>query len=108
MSMALKDLSERDQTTIRRCLEYVLRSGALKGEFHTRMGVEEREVEEVLARWPEVDDSADQSPECLAINNALNEVTHGIHISNEEWFRWFQGAREEVEATYSRWTRSRS
>ena len=48
-----KTTSPNDQLTVRECLAYVLRSGALAGGFETRMGVTERTVEELLNRWPE-------------------------------------------------------
>ncbi len=53
--MALTDLSAGDQATIRRCLEYILRSDALEGEFHTRMGVDEWDVQQLLDRWPDME-----------------------------------------------------
>ena len=37
----LRVLTSGDQAIVRQCLEYVLHSGALSGEFETRMGVTE-------------------------------------------------------------------
>jgi len=68
------------------------------------MGVTEREVSDLLARWPIVKDGAATSTACLAINNALNEVAHGLHFSKEAWF---PVTRSQVAATYDRWAPSR-
>jgi hypothetical protein len=102
----LRALSSRDQLTVRECLEFVLRGGALTGEFETRIGVTERTVEQLLGRWPAVDHCGDLSPQ-VAINNALNEVVHGVHVSESEWSRWFTRARVEIREVYKRWARAR-
>jgi hypothetical protein len=69
------------------------------------MGVSEAEARQVLELWPEVDDVADESTAVLAINNAMNEVCHGVHIS--DWDRWFTAPRADVEGAYARWARDR-
>jgi len=71
----------------RGCLTFLVDSHHLEGEFTTRMGVTELEAAEVLRRWPAVDDVADDSTACLAINNALNEVANGLTLSAAEWGR---------------------
>lgn len=105
--MALKDLSSTDHDTIKRCLEFILRSRELDGEFQTRMGVNETMVEKLLIGWPEVDDTPDDSDEAVAINNALNEVVHGLRISDQDWSDWFDVSREDVKGAYHRWATSR-
>ena len=104
--MGLRALSDQDQESVRRCLEYVVDSDALEDEFETRMGVTEQTVRELLNRWPELDHCGDQSAEC-AVNNALNEVVHGLRISDAEWDRKFERARADVAASYMNWARSR-
>jgi hypothetical protein len=100
-----RDLPFEHQDAIRSCLRFVLESGELEGEFETRMGVTPHEVQSILDRWPEVEDTADGSPAVIAINNALNEVCHGVSV--RDWSRWFAMPREDVEATYAAWARGR-
>ena len=57
---------EHDQA-IYQSLRYVLQSEALTGEFHTRMGVTEAEVQELLNNWPLPDE---RLPDRIAIHNA--------------------------------------
>jgi hypothetical protein len=101
----LRRLSSREQSLVRECLEYVLNSGALSGEFDTRMGVTQHTVQALLERWPEVDHCGDESPS-VAVNNALNEVAHGLRISPDEWKRWFTGDRADVLSVYSSWAKA--
>jgi hypothetical protein len=104
MAMSVKELSPAEQTLIRQCLVFVLESGELEGEFGTRMGVSEAEARQVLEVWPDVDDAA-ESIAARAINNAMNEVCHGVHLS--DWERWFTASPAEVQAAYARWARGR-
>ena len=83
----LQQLPSDDQALARGCLGFIVDSHRLDREFATRMGVTEREAADILARWPAVDDVADDSPACLAINNALNEVANGLSLSAAEWDR---------------------
>jgi hypothetical protein len=99
---SVQELSEREQAIIKRCLEYVLRSGALSGEFETRMGVSERAVEDLLARWPQVGQVGDDSDH-IAINNAMNEVVNGIHISDSGWSESFPWSLHEVAGALKHW-----
>jgi hypothetical protein len=105
--MALKDLSSTDQDTIKRCLEFILQSRELDGEFQTRMGVNATMVEKLLIGWPEVDDTPDASNEAVGINNALNEVVNGLRISDQDWSDWFNVSREDVKGAHHRWATSR-
>ena len=100
-----KDLPPEQQDAIRSCLRFIVESGELEGEFETRMGVTEAEVRSILDTWPEVDDVAESSRAVIAINNALNEVCHGVSV--RDWERWFVVPRETVKAAYVAWARGR-
>jgi hypothetical protein len=100
-------LSAQDQAIVRQCLEFVVGSGALSGEFQTRMGVSEETVRDLLRRWPAVDHCGDSSPDRI-VNNALNEVAHGVRCSEEEWRQWFDCQRGDVRSTFLRWKQSRA
>ena len=105
--MSVAELSDNERGVVRECLAFVVSSGELAGEFHTRMGVSEDEVHSFLRSWPDIDDHDDSSGACLAVNNALNEVAHGFRISDAEWARSFTCTRDAVLTTYKAWVRSR-
>jgi hypothetical protein len=105
-SMAGQQLDSEDQGQIRRCLEFVISSSELEGEFATRIGADASEVADMLTRWPEPLSAPDGSSETVAINNALNEVVHGMHISAADE-RWLGASRGAIQALYFRWASSR-
>ena len=101
-----QQLDPDDQRQIRKCLEFVIASPELEGEFATRIGAEAAEVRDMLARWPDPLAGPDGSIETVAINNALNEVVHGLHVSAADERR-LGAARGAIQALYFRWARSR-
>jgi hypothetical protein len=101
--VSLAKLSDSDRQIILQCLNAILKGRFLEGEFHTRLGIEREELEQVVAAYPHIDDSDDNSNAALAINNCLNEVCHRINFSNREWSQWFTVDRSEVDKVYRRW-----
>jgi hypothetical protein len=106
--MALKDLSEFDRRVVHQCL-MALRGQHLlaEWEFGPRVGVVVEVYDEIVARWPAIDDGSDDSDECLVLNNAMNEICHGIRFEPGEWDRSFTVTRDDVRTVYDRWARSR-
>jgi hypothetical protein len=74
-------------------------------EFETRLGFERESLKAILSSWPVLDDSTNGVVR-LAINNCMNEVCHGINISDGDWNTWFTQSREQVAATFSKWLNS--
>jgi hypothetical protein len=106
--MALAQLPSSDRDVIRQGMTAIFTGSFIEDfEFRTRMGIDRATLGAILQRWPEVDDSHDDSDVTLAINNALNEVCHGVEIADSEWARWFKVSRQEVERIYEAWARSR-
>lgn len=102
--MALEQLTEQEQNTVRQCMEAILNGDEIEDfEFQTRLGIDRLQLRQVLVSWPHLDDADDNSDTCLAINNCMNEVVHGIYISPENWARWFTSPKEDVKATYQHW-----
>ena len=102
--MAFEQLTKQEQNTVRQCMEAILNGDEIEDpEFRTRLGIDRLQLRQVLASWPHLDDADDNSDTCLAINNCMNEVAHGICISLEDWARWFILPKEDVKATYKRW-----
>lgn len=101
----LRALSPSEQSIVKRCLEYVLDSPALKGDFVARIGVSKSFVRELLKRWPEVDRSGDSGPQ-ITVRNALNEVAHGLLLSDADCQRLFRCTRSVVASVFVRWAQS--
>ena len=105
--MSLSQLSPQHRAAARECIAFIVQSRELDGEFDTRIGVAEDQARELLLSWPAVDDSSDANNATLLINNAFNEVCHGIDISDAQWLRWFTTSRENVREAYRAWARAR-
>ena len=88
--MSLAKLSDSDRQIILQCLNAILNGRFLEGEFQTRLGIEPDELEQIIAAYPNIDDSDHDSKEALAINNCLNEVCNVISFSNREWSQWLK------------------
>lgn len=76
-------------------------------DCETRLGVTEESVHALLGKWPEVDDNDDESDACLAINNALNDLLHGLGISDEEAVAMTEADRSEMRRVYRKWAFNR-
>ena len=101
--MSPEKLSDREREIVLQSLNAILKGGFLEGEFHTRLGLEPEELEQVVSSYQSLDDKDCGSNIALAINNCLNEVCHGISFSSEQWSQWFEVNRGEVEDVYRKW-----
>jgi hypothetical protein len=82
--VSFSSLSNVERNTIRQCIQAILHGDWVDDyEFATRLGFERELLRQILSNWPLVKDSAD-SLVCLAINNCMNEVRHGISISKSD------------------------
>ena len=105
--MTVEQLAVADQALIRRCLAFLIEARPLEGEFETRLGVTPGEVAALLMRWPDVDDTADDGPACVAISNALNEVAHGLALTPADWHQ-LGTTQADVHRVLARWATLRS
>jgi hypothetical protein len=101
----LSALSEAEKQIVQRSIE--LASRVLHDDCHTRLGVTPQEIEELLNHWPSVDDSKDDSPACLAINNSLNDLLNGVGISEAEARKSIGTSPKEMERIYRKWAAAR-
>ncbi len=101
--MSLAKLSDSDRQIILQCLNAILKGRFLEGEFHTRLGLEPEELEQIVTAYPDADDSDGNSNAALAINNCLNEVCHGISFTNHEWSQWFTVSKPQIVEVYRKW-----
>jgi hypothetical protein len=103
MTLTILDAEERE--VVRRSLEATFHY--FDSEFDARLGVTEEEMRRVLAEWPNVDDSNDDSNACVAINNALNDLLHGEGISDADAIQLTGVDTAEMERIYKKWARGR-
>jgi hypothetical protein len=106
--MPLATLSQTDVAVIGRALEAMATGDIVEGfEFGARIGVELPEFQAMVAKWPAWDDADDGSAECLAINNTLNDLLHGVGVTERQCTDLLRIGREELHAVYRRWAASR-
>jgi hypothetical protein len=103
--MALAALNPEEREVVRRAMEATFRH--LDSDFETRLGVSTKVMRELLGAWPNVDDSHDDSEACLAINNSLNDLLHGVGISDEEATDAVGANRAEMLRVYRKWAAAR-
>lgn len=100
--MGFERLSAKDQDIVLRCMRAVA-VHIDDWEKHSRLGLDADELQQEIARWPGIDDRVQGSNGYLAINNCLNEICHGLRLAPEEWNRWFDTPRNEIESAYRKW-----
>ena len=99
--MPLATLGQNDVAVIGRVLQAMATGDILQGfEFGGRIGVELPEFREMVARWPAWDDADDRSPECFAINNTLNDLLHGVGLTERQFTELLGLGREKLVGVY--------
>ena len=106
--MSLDKLSPEDVALIGRALEALAEGDIIEEfEFGTRIGVELADFREMIVRWPAWDDTNDESTECIAINNTLNDLLHGVGLSERRCFEMLGAGRAELSRVYETWAAAR-
>ena len=106
--MPLRDLTPAETAVIGCALQRISEGDILAGfEFGARIGVELDEFRKLLCSWPNWDDTKDDSPECLAINNTLNDLLHGVGLSDQQCRELLQVEKVELLRIYRKWAASR-
>lgn len=103
--MTLAALTIEELEVVRRALSATFKF--FDFDFETRLGLTPEAMRELLGNWPSIDDSNDDSVASLAVNNALNDLLHGIGISNADAQRLTGVDREEMYRIYRKWSESR-
>ena len=100
--MSIERLSAKQQDIVLRCMKATA-AHVDDWEKHSRLGLQADDLQQVITRWPNIDDRDDDGDEFLAINNCMNEVCHGFSIQPAEWSTWFNTPKSEIESTYRTW-----
>ena len=103
--MPIEALSVEEKEAVRRAISAM--PTVLTFEFEARMGLTEESASFLLEDWPRVDDSDDNSDACLAINNSLNDLLHGVGITDAQCQELTGVNREELLRIYRKWAASR-
>jgi hypothetical protein len=106
--MPLTALNQNDIALIGRALRALTAGDIIEEfEFGARIGVELADFREMVRRWPAWDDADHKSAECLAINNTLNDLLHGVGLSERQCIEMIGVGRDELLRVYRVWADSR-
>jgi hypothetical protein len=103
--MALASLTPEEREVVRRTMQAAFRY--FDFDFQTRLGIEPDAMRSLLAAWPIVDDTNDDSNACLAVNNSFNDLLHGVGISEAEALELVGVSRAEMGRVYRKWATAR-
>lgn len=103
--MTLAALTQHELEVVRRCMEGTFRY--FDFNFDARLAVSQEVMRELLGQWPDVDDTDDEGFACIAINNALNDLLHGVGISDDEALELTGANRSEMYRIYKKWASTR-
>jgi hypothetical protein len=99
--VALASLSLEEREVVRRSMQATFRY--FDADFHTRLGVTPAAMRALLDAWPDIDDGNDDSDACIAINNAMNDLLHGVGISEEDAEKLIGVNRTEMLRIFRKW-----
>jgi hypothetical protein len=103
--MSIAALNTSEQVIVRRVMQATF--SHFDVDFHTRLGVSTTAMQALLDAWPDIDDSSDESDACLAINNALNDLLHGVGIDEQEAMKIAGVSVTEITLIYRKWAVAR-
>ncbi|MBC7768702.1 MAG: hypothetical protein H7124_07935 [Phycisphaerales bacterium] len=102
--MPLVSLTPEEQQVVRRAMAATFEFFDL--DFQTRLGVYPDTMRQLLSEWPNIDDAYD-SDAYLAINNAMNDLLHGVGISDAKATEITGADRAEMRRIYLKWAGDR-
>jgi hypothetical protein len=100
--MSIEGLSAKQRDIVLRCMKAAA-AHVDDWEKHSRLGLQADDLQQVIARWPNINDGDEDGNDFLAINNCMNEVCHGLSIESAEWSTWFNTPMSDIESTYRTW-----
>lgn len=106
--MAFEKLLLAEQKAVLQSMKLILKENYIADwEFPLRLGITREQLRQVIAEWPLLPDDNDEyisdRIRALAINNSLNEVLHGVGVSDAVWARWLEEPPEEVKRIFHTW-----
>jgi hypothetical protein len=103
--MALASLTPEEREVVRRTMEATFRY--FDFDFQTRLGITPEAMRALLDIWPDIDDANDGSNACLAVNNSLNDLLHGVGIGEADAEALVGTTLAEMHRVYSKWSAAR-
>ena len=102
----LRTLKDQELELIRRCI--IAAKDRIGGGYYSRIGIRKSEADAILQRWPLI--AKFYSQESCGIEllsyNSLNEVLHGVRISEEEIIEEIGASSGELSEILERWRRN--
>ena len=105
MRVSLRSLNPEELEVVRKSIIEARRG--LDRDYETRIGVAKEQCESLLEAWPNVDDSSDDSEVTVLVNNSLNDLLHGIGLSEHKIEERIGCSRDEMLKVYRKWATSR-
>ena len=102
--MPLASLTPEEREVVRRAMAATFEF--FDWDFPTRVGVYPDTMRQLLSEWPNVDDAYDTDAG-LAINNAMNDLLHGVGISDAKATEITGVDRAEMRRIYLKWAGDR-
>jgi hypothetical protein len=103
--MTLAALAPYEREVIQRSMEATFQF--FDADFETRLGISPSAMRRLLSDWPDLDDGNDDSDACLAINNAMNDLLHGVGIDDQRAKELTGTDRRGMLRIYGKWAKSR-
>lgn len=102
--MAIEQLTHDEKKIVFACICAVAKGPFFPhGDYHTRLGVYKDALFKLIANFSTIDDSDPDSDAAIVINNAMNEICHGVRISPADWQKWFDVDKDAVRSLFYKW-----
>ncbi|MBX9680190.1 MAG: hypothetical protein K2X38_15625 [Gemmataceae bacterium] len=103
--MTLEALDPEEREVVRRTMKATFRY--FDFDFQSRLGISPDVMQRLLDAWPAANDARDNSDACLAINNSLNDLIHGVGIGEAEAMELVGVNLAEMLRVYRKWAAAR-
>lgn len=102
--MEIEELNPAEKNIVYQCMKIVAETDLIEDpEFRTRLSINRQELYQVIAAWPALTESSNDSVGNLAVNNSLNEVCNGLQIDDILWKQYFIASRQDVSDVCHKW-----
>jgi hypothetical protein len=107
-SSPFRNLSYDERRAVWECMTAIFHGSFIGDfEFDARLAIDRPTFQAIMEDYPNLDDTDDDGPVAIAINNSINEICHGVRIGESEWKNWFGFSRDELNDVYRKWAHLR-
>lgn len=102
--MAIEQLTHEGKKIVFACICAVAKGPFFPpGSYSSRLGINRDALFKLIANFSTIDVNDPDSLAPHVINNAMNEVCHGVRISPADWQKWFDVDRDAVRNMFKKW-----